>query len=229
LAPPEATTPALSVVIPALDSVDYLGNCLDALNGTNCEIIVVDGGSSDGTQALAASRGARVLTSATGRGAQLVAGAAAARGRWLLFLHADTRLSEGWRQAATEFMAAGDKDHAGYFRYALDDDAPAARRLEALVAWRCRLLGLPYGDQGLLIAREFYQRLGGFRPMPLMEDVEFIRRIGRRRLVMLDAQAMTSAARYRRDGYLRRSGRNMACLALYHLGLPPRSLVRLYG
>ncbi len=231
MAPPEATRPALSVVVPALDSADCLTPCLRSLDAAGGEVIVVDGGSRDGTAALAESRGARVVTSAAGRGAQLVAGAAAARGRWLLFLHADTRLSEGWWNAAKGFMeaAAASEDHAGFFRFALDDDSPAARRLETLVDWRCRLLGLPYGDQGLLISRAFFDALGGFRPMPLMEDVEFIRRIGRRRLVMLDAQAVTSAARYRRDGYLRRSARNISCLILYLLGLSPRTLVRLYG
>lgn len=228
---PEAMRQALSVVVPALDSADCLTPCLRSLDAAGGEVIVVDGGSRDGTAALAESRGARVVTSAAGRGAQLVAGAAAARGRWLLFLHADTRLSEGWWDAAKGFMEAATRgeDHAGFFRYALDDDSPAARRLETLVDWRCRLLGLPYGDQGLLISRDFFDALGGFRPLPLMEDVEFIRRIGRRRLVMLDAQAVTSASRYRRDGYLRRSARNISCLMLYFLGLSPRTLVRLYG
>ena len=223
----------LSMVIPTLDSADCLARCLAPLDAaTDIEVIVVDGGSRDGTPGLAESHGARVVTSAAGRGTQLIAGAAAARGRWLLFLHADTRLAEGWWDAAEGFMdeaSAPLDDRAAVFRYTLDDDSPAARRLETLVDWRCRLLGLPYGDQGLLISRGFYDELGGFRPLPLMEDVEIIRRIGRRRLVMLDAAALTSAARYRRDGYLRRTARNFICLTLYFLGLSPNSLVRLYG
>ena len=234
MAPPETTRPMLSMVIPTLDSADCLARCLAPLDAADndIEVIVVDGGSRDGTPGLAESLGARVVTSAAGRGTQLIAGAAAARGRWLLFLHADTRLAEGWRDAAEGFMDAASApldDRAAVFRYTLDDDSPAARRLEILVDWRCRLLGLPYGDQGLLISRGFYDELGGFRPLPLMEDVEIIRRIGRRRLVMLDAAALTSAARYRRDGYLRRTARNLICLALYFLGLSPSSLVRLYG
>ena len=125
--------------------------------------------------------------------------------------------------------AAGSAQRAAVFRFVVDDEDVAARRLEALVAWRCRALGLPYGDQGLLIHRDLYRRVGGFRPLPLMEDVDIVRRIGARRLVVLEAAALTSAARYRRAGYLRRSLRNLACLGLYFLGVPPRLLVRLYG
>ena len=101
--------------------------------------------------------------------------------------------------------------------------------LSSLANWRARKLGLPYGDQGLLISRGFYDALGGYRPLVLMEDVEFVRRIGRRRLVGLDAVALTSAARYRRGGYLARPLRNAACLGLYFLGLPPPLIARLYG
>ena len=223
----------LSIVIPTLDEAASLGRALAALaEGTGLvrEIIVADGGSRDGTQALATRRGARVVSTARGRGAQLAAGAAAATQPWLLFLHADTRLAPGWALAASRFVAAaGNERRAATFRFALDDDTPAARRLEAVVAWRCRALGLPYGDQGLLIARAFYDALGGFRPLPLMEDVDVVRRIGRGRLELLEVAAVTSAARYRRGGYLRRSARNLLCLGLYFLGLPPRALVRLYG
>ena len=106
---------------------------------------------------------------------------------------------------------------------------PAARRLERLVAWRCRRLALPYGDQGLLLSRQLYDAFGGFRALPLMEDVDLVRRIGRARLLLIDHEVMTSAARYRRDGYLARSLRNLCCLGLYYLGLPPRLIARLYA
>ena len=112
---------------------------------------------------------------------------------------------------------------------ALDDPKAAARRLEVMVAWRCRVLGLPYGDQGLLISRAFHDRLGGFSDQPLMEDVALVRRIGRARLRFFETAALTSAARYRRAGYAWRSARNLGCLALYFLGVPPRWIVPLYG
>jgi rSAM/selenodomain-associated transferase 2 len=195
-----------------------------------CETIVADGGSTDATPALAEKLGARIIVGPRGRGRQLIAGAAAAKGDWLLFLHADTRLAPGWAATAAAFMAdPGNAERAGYFRFALDDPARAARRLERIVAWRCRRLGLPYGDQGLLIARDFYRALGGYRPLVLMEDVALARRIGRRRLTGLDAQALTSAKRYRRGGYVARPARNLLCLALYFLGLPPRLIARLYA
>lgn len=219
----------LSIVIPTLDAAVALPRTLPALAEAGAEIIVVDGGSSDGTPGVARGAGCRLVTAPRGRGAQLAAGADAARGEWLLFLHADTRPGPGWAAAARGFMAdPANATRAAYFHFALDDPSPAARRLEAAVAWRCRLLALPYGDQGLLIAAPFYRALGGFRPLPLMEDVDLVRRIGRARLVGLDHPAVTSASRYR-AGYVRRSARNLLCLSLYFAGLPPARIARLYG
>lgn len=220
----------LSVVIPARNAAATLPATLAALDRLAAEIVVVDGASADATAATAAAAGARVIAAAPNRGAQCAAGAAAACGAWLLFLHADTRLGPGAAAAIAAFMAApAAASRAGYFAFALDDPAPQARRLERLVAWRCRVFGLPYGDQGLLIARGFYTALGGHRPLPLMEDVDLVRRIGRSRLRALPAAAVTSAARWRREGWWRRSARNLGCLALYFAGVPPRWLIRLYG
>jgi rSAM/selenodomain-associated transferase 2 len=221
----------LSIVIPTLNAARTLEATLSALAeaAPACDVVISDGGSTDASVSVAQARGARIVTGAKGRGRQLAAGAAAATGTWLLFLHADTRLAPGWSRAAREFCAApANGGKAGYFKLVLDDDGLAARRIEALVRLRCRLFALPYGDQGLLIARATYEAIGGFRDFPLMEDVDLVRRLGRRRLALIDHAAITSAERYRRDGWWRRPLRNLACLSLYFAGVSPQRLVRLY-
>ena len=222
----------MSVVIPTLDAAGDLPATLAALEGAELigEIIVADGGSRDDSVAVAQAAGARVVGAPRGRGTQLAAGAAAASGNWLLFLHADCRLAPGWMAAVEAFITApGAAGRAGYFAFALDDSSRAARRLERIVAWRCRTLGLPYGDQGLLIARALYDAVGGFAALPLMEDVDLARRLGRRRLLPLGVAAFASARRYRREGYIRRPLRNLVCLSLYFIGVPARHIARLYG
>jgi rSAM/selenodomain-associated transferase 2 len=222
----------VSVVIPTLDAAGELPATLAALAGARLigEVIVADGGSNDETTAIVQAAGARIVAAQRGRGSQLAAGAAAASGDWLLFLHADCRLAPGWEPAVEAFVTApGGPDRAGYFAFALDDRSPAARRLERIVAWRCRALALPYGDQGLLIARVLYDTVGGFAALPLMEDVEFVRRLGRRRLAPLGAPAYASARRYREGGFIRRPLRNLLCLALYFMRVPARHIARLYG
>jgi len=218
----------LSVVIPTLNAAASLPGALAALRGVPDEVLVVDGGSADGTWELAKRLGARVVAAPRGRGGQLAVGVAAARGDWLLLLHADTRLDPSWPPAAHDFMAAH-PDRAAYFRFALDVDDRRARRLERLVAWRCQQFSLPYGDQGLLISKTLLDAVGGVSPLPLMEDVDLVRRIGRQRLVGLEIAAVTSAARWQRDGWYRRSLRNLTCLAMYQVGVPPRLLARLYS
>jgi rSAM/selenodomain-associated transferase 2 len=222
----------LSIIVPTLNGARGLQATVTSVidSGLSVEIIVVDGGSTDGSGELAKTLGARVTTAPPGRGGQLSVGAAAAKGEWLMFLHADTILESNWAKSATDFMASSEASNkAGYFKFRLDDDGPWVRRLETIVAWRSRALGLPYGDQGLLMGQEFYHRLGGFYPLPLMEDVEFVRRIGRRNLVALEADAVTSADRYRRDGYPQRMARNGFCLALYFLGVPPGFIAKVYA
>ena len=218
----------VSGIIPTLNAARQLPEAILALQGVR-EVIVVDGGSRDDTVVIARRLGAHVRVSDPGRGVQLHAGASAALSEWLLFVHADTVLCAGWRDAVREFTVLhAHRRQAATFALGLDDPSPAARRLERQVAWRVRHLGLAYGDQGLLIHRELYASLGGFRAWPLMEDVDLVRRIGRRRLTVLPAVARTSAERWRAQGWRRRSARNLLCLALYFLGLPPRLIVRFY-
>jgi rSAM/selenodomain-associated transferase 2 len=228
----------ISVIIPTLNAESTLAHTLAALvpavvDGIVQEAILVDGGSTDETRAIAEAAGTHLLEAELGRGTQLEAGASAARGDWLLFLHADTVLEPGWAEEAKNFMERVNSGRRGQaaaaFQFALDDDGMMPRLMESLVALRCQVLALPYGDQGLLISRNLYNRLGGFRPLPLMEDVDLVRRLKRRELVMLKSRAVTSGERYRREGYLTRSLRNLGCILLYYLHVPPRVLARLYG
>lgn len=222
----------LSIVIPTLNAGATLQATIDSLSGAAQlphEVIVADGGSIDETARIAADSEVIFLETLRGRGRQLGAGAEAAAGEWLLFLHADTRPQPGWSEAVSAFIAdPGNRFRAGYFRFALDDSAWTARVVERIVRLRSRLFALPYGDQGLLIGRSFYEQLGGYKRLPLMEDVDIVRRIGRGRLRQLAATAFTSAEKYRRDGYLLRPLRNLFMLGLYAAGVSPRLLSAFY-
>jgi rSAM/selenodomain-associated transferase 2 len=228
----------ISVVIPTFNAAPTLVHTLAALvpavvEGVVQEAIIADGGSTDDTRVLADAAGTHIVQAERGRGTQLDAGAATARGDWLLFLHADTVLEPGWAEEADAFIdrveSGRRRPAAAYFRFALDDDGFMPRLMEILVNLRCVLFALPYGDQGLLISRAQYDRLGGFRPLPLMEDVDLVRRLKRRELVGLKSRAVTSAKRYRTEGYLSRSFRHLGLMLLYYLRVPPRVLARLYG
>lgn len=221
----------VSIVIPTLNAGDDLPACLEHLMeglsaGLICELIVSDGGSADETRAIAQAAGAEWLSGAPSRGGQLRCGCAAARGEWLLVLHADTHLAPGWAAAVAQHLQTG-------------QGAPACFRLRfrarggmaALVAgWanlRTRLFGLPYGDQGLLVRRDAYEAAGGYPDQPLMEDVAIARRL--RGLALLPGVALTSAARYQRAGWLRRGARNLWTLLRYFAGVAPERLAKSYS
>jgi rSAM/selenodomain-associated transferase 2 len=225
----------LSIVIPALNAAKFLPQTLLALASTldadqrgGVEIIVADGGSTDATSVIAEAAGALLVTAPRGRGNQLAAGAKVASGDWLLFLHADTRPRQGWHEETSRFTVAPENVmRAAYFRFALDTAARQARTLERRVAWRARVLGLPYGDQGLLISRKHYDAIGGYNAFPLMEDVDLVRRVGRSRLCAIPVEFVTDASKFTGQWRLR-SARNLLVLALYFLGAPPRFLRKFY-
>lgn len=221
----------LSIIIPTLNCRGDLLRTLDALamRPETWEIVVSDGGSVDGTREAAELAGVRVLSGPRGRGRQLAAGASVARGPWFLFWHSDTQPQPGWVAIVEHFMRApGHNFHAAYFSLILNDPAPQARRVENLANWRARTFGLPYGDQGLLISKDYYEHLGGYKPIPIMEDVDLVRRIGLPRLHPLASAAVTSAKRYRRDGWVLRPLRNLVCLVMYFFGVPPAMIWKFY-
>jgi len=227
LAPPPS--PLISVVVPVLDDLAAAERLLGgSAPDARVELIVVDGGHDPALDRLARSRSdVRLIRSRPGRAIQMNAGAAIARGAWLLFLHADSTLPENW---ADVFERDTGDARGGWFRFALDDPSWQARVIERGVTLRVRVLRLPYGDQGLFVRRAVFEALGGYKEMPLMEDVEFVRRlVSGGGLVQLPVALVTSARRWRRDGWVRRSARNLLLLALYGVGVSPARLARLYA
>ena len=223
----------ISLVIPVLNDADQLEQLLESLpaaaDGRVQEVIVVDGGA-DPALAPVRARFADVRWSASpaGRGCQMNHGVSLASGRWLLFVHADTRLPTGWDAEIATADARSDVV-AGSFRFALDAPNWQARVLEWGVSCRVRWLDLPFGDQGLFVRREAFDAIGGYRPWPLMEDVDLVRRLRRAgRLHHSGLPVRVSARRWRRDGWFRRSVQNMWLLTLYLAGVSPERLARAY-
>ncbi len=223
--------PFVSIVIPVLHDTEPLARLLSAHEPRpDVEIIVVSGAAPDaGLEAVTGSRqDVRLLPCSPGRGRQMNAGASAARGRWLLFLHADTRLAPAW----LDEVQRADEDASivgGSFRFRLDVDAWQARVIERFVRWRVRWLDLAYGDQALFVKRDSFHAVGGYREWPLMEDVDLIRRVRRAgRLYHSSRPAVTSARRWERDGWWRRTGENLLLQALFFAGVSPRWLARRY-
>ena len=187
----------ISVIIPTFNAERLLPRCFDSLitaavRGVVREVIVSDAGSGDATLEIGDAAGAHIVHARKGRGAQFADGAAAAKSDWLLFLHPETALEPGWEVEAESFIDQEVMEHprAAVFRFALEDFSGEARRAEAKAALRTALFALPYGDQGLLIPKRLYQKLGGYRALADMEDADIARRIGRRRLVSLRARAV---------------------------------------
>jgi rSAM/selenodomain-associated transferase 2 len=219
----------LTVVVPVLSDYDALAALLADIPDTGeVELIVVDGGADPRLPRLLDARAnARLVHAEPGRANQLNAGAAVAGGDVVLFLHADSRLPAGWTTAIRSVPAAV---AGGWFRFTLDDDAWQARFIERAVAWRVRLFRLPYGDQGLFVRRSTFAHLGGFAAWPLMEDVDFVRRLVAAGPVQeLSLPLRTSSRRWRRDGWFTRSALNVALLSLYFAGVSPWRLARWYS
>lgn len=219
----------LSVVIPVLNAAQNLPDCLAALMegveaGLIRELVISDGGSSDATVQIATEAGAVIIEGLASRGGQLRRGAIVAEGEWLLFLHADSMLPAGWSACVAAHLKTGRPAH---FKLRFDAAGFAPKLVAFWANMRSRLFRLPYGDQGLLISRGDYDTIGGYRDIPLMEDVAMSCALGRR-LQALPMALTTSAARYMREGWLRRGARNLAVLMRYFAGADPEHLTRRY-
>jgi rSAM/selenodomain-associated transferase 2 len=220
----------ISVIIPTLNEEAFIGACLDSLRAEgDFEVIVADGGSLDGTPTIVREYGGvRLLEGEKGRGPQMNLGASSAAGEFFLFLHADTLLEEGWSKDVTGLLR-DDGVTGGAFTFAIRGSGLKYRIIEKWVKWRCRLLELPYGDQGFFVRRRDFEGIGGFSDIPLMEDVDIVERMKRRgRIGILAKRAFTHPRKWQKDGWLRRSLRNQVLMFLYRSGADPKKLFEMY-
>ena len=222
-------TSNISIIIPALNEAGSISKFLpELLSIPGIEIIVVDGGSSDNTVDTAKGLGAKVLRVSVGKASQMNAGAKAARGDILLFLHGDTRLAPGFADQVRNAL-----NHpgvaAGAFRLKIDGGFWGLRVIEWMANFRSGFLQMPYGDQGIFVTAALFSALGGFPALPIMEDFEMVRRLKRKgRITTLPLAATTSARRWQKLGILRTTVINQVIIIGYLLGVKPQKLAHWY-
>jgi len=220
---------SISVIVPALNEESVLASTLESIRASRpLEVILVDGGSVDGTQKVASGHGAKILFSAPGRARQMNCGAAAASGSVLLFLHADTRLPPQFDCLVWEALACPGAV-AGAFELRIDAPAPKLRWIERLANWRSRRLHMPYGDQAIFVRAELFHSIGGFSELPIMEDFEFMRRLRRNgRIEIIRKPVLTSARRWVETGIVRTTLANQLAIVAYLMGTEPARIAGWY-
>lgn len=217
----------LSVVVPALDEEQLLRERLGELLALGDELVVSDGGSRDDTVALARAAGALIAEGPAGRGGQLMRGAATATGDILLFLHADVRLPAGSGEAIRAAVGAGAV--SGAFALRFEPATPLLRLGTRLVNWRTRRFLVPLGDQAQFVRRDLFERIGGFRDWPILEDLDLTLRLRRiPGMVILAGPAIVSSRRFLLRGTLRTVAVDWLIWSLFLCGVSPHRLARLY-
>jgi rSAM/selenodomain-associated transferase 2 len=222
--------PEVAIVVPVLNEARALPVLADELRrvAARCEVIVVDGGSSDGTRAALDQLGVRVAEAPRGRATQMNAGARATSAPILLFLHADTRLPGDACDAVTRAVARG--AIGGCFRVRIDSPDPRLRVASRIINLRSRLVPSASGDQAIFVRRDVFERIGGFREIALCEDLDLVGRLARQgRFVLVDGEVVTSARRWHAHGVARTIALMWALRLAYHLGVDPTTLGRWYG
>jgi hypothetical protein len=226
-----AGAPALefSVIVPALNEVAQIAAAIAPLRrNPRTEVIVVDGGSTDGTPAIARACGAFVLEAGPPRSLQMNAGAALARAGVLIFLHADSRLPDGFERQVRQTLARRGVV-AGAFRLKIDASKAGLGTIERVANWRSRFLQMPYGDQALFLRRDAFWEAGAFRPISILEDFEFIRRLRRKgRISIAPGSVLTSPRRWLRVGLCKTWLINQMIVTAYFMGVPTRRLASWY-
>lgn len=222
-----------SIVIPVLNEGDRINALIEHLHNqgfeSSYEIIVVDGDPQGGTVKAIQSEDVVTITTEKGRGRQMNAGAAMSSGDILIFLHADTILPDG---ALNKISRALDKQDyvGGAFDLKIDSDRLFLKYISVRASLRSRWNRIPYGDQAIFMRKQYFDRIGGFKDIPLMEDVDLMRRIKKdgRKIHILPDKVTTSARRWQRDGALYTTVRNHILVVLFRLGVSPDRLAKYY-
>jgi rSAM/selenodomain-associated transferase 2 len=223
----------ISIVVAVINEMDWISGLLDGLFGLagidGCEVIVVDGDADGSTVSLIDDERVVCIVSEPGRGKQLNAGAAVAKGDVLLFLHADTVLPDGGIGLIEECLADENKN-AGAFGLGIDSSRLIYKWIAFWASVRYEYFGLAYGDQGVFIRKDYFESIGRFQEFEIMEDVDLARRIKRRgdKIVILPEKVMTSARRWEKEGAVYGTLRNAALLLLFCVGVSPERLARFY-
>ena len=220
----------ISVVIPTLNEALILEDSLRAISTLNPhEIIVADGGSTDTTVSVARSMATRVISSKSGRACQMNAGAKKATGDLCLFMHADSKLTwKSFRRMKKTMMSA--ETTGGAFSLQIESEKTSLKVISLLATWRAKYLNLVYGDQAIFVRTDIFQKMGGFSPLPICEDLDFFRRLSRQgKVVLLEEKTHTSARRWKTEGILYTTLRNITIGSLFLLGFSPQTLSRWYS
>jgi rSAM/selenodomain-associated transferase 2 len=219
----------ISVIIPTLNEQSAISGSIKSAKKTKgVEIIVVDGGSIDNTTKIASSLGAKVIKSSPGRSIQMNKGAKIAKGKILLFLHADTKLPSGYKDCVEKIMK-GPKVAAGAFKFSLDGKAFKYRIVEFGVILRNWLFNLPYGDQALFIRKDLFKKIGGFPNIPIMEDVALLKKLRiKGKIVIVPIPVKISARRWEKLGVIKTTLLNYLSILAFLSGIPPKKIAVWY-
>lgn len=222
-----------SIIIPVLKEQDRINALIEHVHSQGyegtCEIIVVDGDTQGGTIKVIQDEDVISITSKKGRAFQMNTGAELAHGEVLIFLHADTKLPTNALEKISRVLQ-DEKYVGGAFNLAIDSDKLFLKYVAARASFRYRLNRIPYGDQAIFIRKDYFDQIGRFRDIPLMEDVNLMRRIKKdgKKILILHDKVMTSARRWERDGALYTTMRNRILMALFYLGVSPHQLAKYY-